>query len=164
MIYTLNMNMSFKWLISFAAVLALTMPITGSIAAQETTREQKAAAQKAALAAREAAEARVDAEMVQMSDLAEALAKNLGQLHSLRQRCYGEEDQYWRDFAGRMINIESAADNGRREYLTRAFNAGYHQEQGRFTSCSKDVSVDAAALAENGRRIASMLGDPYRDN
>ena len=36
------------------------------------------------------------------------------------------------------------------------------EEQARHASCSQAVAVDAAALAENGRHLAGMLGDPYR--
>lgn len=151
--------MSSKWLISLLLGCALCSPV-----AAQTSAEQKAAAEKQALADREAAEARIDADMVQMSDVAEALAKNLGQLHYLRQLCFGTDDQYWRDFAGQMLRLETGPDASRREYLTRAFNAGFFQEQQRFKSCSSGVSVDVAAISENGRRLASMLGDPYRDN
>ena len=143
--------------------IALALTLLGTAAAQSTSTPTQAELEAAALKAREAAEARIDADMVLMSDVAEALSKNLGQLHYLRRLCFGETDQYWRDFAGRMLAIEAGNDAGRREYLTRAFNAGYHQEQERFKSCSPDVSVDAAALAENGRHLASMLGDPHRD-
>jgi uncharacterized protein (TIGR02301 family) len=129
----------------------------------QTSTDDKAAAEAAAQQARETAEARIENQMVQMSDLAEALVKNIGQLHYLRQLCFGDKDQYWRDFAGRMLQLETGNDVERREYLTRAFNAGYFLEQERFKTCSSDVPVDAAALAENGRRLASMLGDPYRD-
>lgn len=138
--------------------LLLGFSLIGSVSAQ-TDAEKEAAALKA----REAAEARVDADMVLMSDVAEALSKNLGQLHYLRRLCFGETDQFWRDYAGRMLKVETGRDPGRKEYLTRAFNAGYHQEQERFKTCSPDVSVDAAALAENGRHLASMLGDPSRN-
>ena len=126
-------------------------------AAAQTSREQEAEA-------REAAEARIDADMVKMSDVVEALSKNLGQLHYLRRICFGEDSQKWRDYAGQMLNLEAGTNLDRRQALTRAFNAGYFQEQERYASCSQGVSADAAALAENSRRLASMLGDPYRDN
>jgi len=134
-------------------------PMTAAQTSAENATEAKAAAEKA----RERAESRIDTQMVAMSDITEALIKNLGQLHYLRALCFGEQDQYWRDFAGRMLQLEAGNDEQRRQYLTRAFNAGYFLEQERFKTCSSDVSVDAAALAENGRRLATMLGDPYRD-
>lgn len=114
--------------------------------------------------ARMAAELRVEADMVKMKNLVEALAKNLGQLHYLRTICFGPEDQKWRDYASKMMNLESGNDAARRRALVRAFNVGYYQEEERYKTCSESVSIDAAALAENGRHIASMLGDPYREN
>ena len=155
--------MPFKWAISLSAALMLALSSNG-LAAAQTTRENDAAAKKAAEAARAAAEARIDADMVRMSDVVEALSKNLGQLHYLRRICFGEDSQKWRDYAGQMLNLEAGTNLERREALTRAFNAGYFQEQDRYVTCSQGVSADAAALAENSRRLASMLGDPYRDN
>jgi len=112
---------------------------------------------------REAAESRIDAEMVLMSDLSEALIKTIGQLHYLRTLCFGEDEQMWRDYAGKLLEIEAGDDISKKDYLTAAFNKGYYLEKKRYSNCTFDVSVDAAALAENGRHLASMLGDPYRD-
>ena len=62
-----------------------------------------------------------------------------------------------------MMALESLTKEDNRRRLVRAFNAGYYQEKERHTECNRNVSVDVAALAENGRHLASMLGDPYRD-
>ena len=128
-----------------------------------TTREQEKANRAAALAAREAAEMRVENDMVTMSNLVEALAKNLGQLHYLRTLCFGTNDQTWREQTAAMMDVEAPNDQARRRQLIRAFNAGYYEEKDRFSTCTRNVSVDAAALSENARNIASMLGDPYRE-
>lgn len=151
-----------KWLV---AVLFLLMGFSQSVSAQDaiTEREREAAAKEAALKAREDAELRVEADMVTMNSLVEALSKNLGQLHYLRTICFSRSDQKWRDYASRMMNIETAGDSSERRKLIRAFNAGYYQEEGRHAQCSQAVSADAAALAENGRHISAMLGDPYRE-
>ncbi|MGJ8564471.1 MAG: TIGR02301 family protein [Alphaproteobacteria bacterium] len=127
--------------------------------AQETDAAARAAAEKA----REAAELRVENDMVKMKNLVDALSRNLGQLHFLRTLCFGEGDQKWRDLASKMMTIEAGDDSARKRQLVGAFNAGYYLQEERFEVCSKDVSVDAAALAENGRHLASMLGDPYRE-
>jgi len=128
-----------------------------------TTREQEKANRAAALAAREAAEMRVENDMVTMSNLVEALAKNLGQLHYLRTLCFGTNDQTWREQTAAMMDVEAPNDQARRRQLIRAFNAGYYEEKDRFSTCTRNVSVDAAALSENARNIATMLGDPYRE-
>jgi len=124
-----------------------------------TEEEQREAAEKA----REEAELRIEADMVNMTSLVEALSKNLGQMHYLRTLCFGANDQKWRDYATQMMNVESATDQETRRTLIRAFNAGYYQEQARHSQCNQSVSIDVAALSENGRHIASMLGDPFRD-
>lgn len=125
-----------------------------------TTEAEKRAA---AIKARKAAELRVEEDMVKMTNLIEALSKNLGQIHYLRTLCFGNKDQKWRDYATRMVTLEAPENAERRREIIRAFNAGYYQEQKRHQRCSKDVSIDVAALAENGRHLANMLGDPQRE-
>jgi len=138
----------------------------------DTKKQQDAAPEKPlteaqkrelALKAREAAELRVEQDMVTMTSLVEALSKNLGQIHYLRTLCFGLNDQKWRDYGQRMMEVEAGGDTDRHRQLVRAFNAGYYQEKDRHTECSGTVSADVAALAENGRHISSMLGDPYRE-
>jgi len=116
-----------------------------------------------ALKARETAELRIEADMQRMTNIAEALSKNLGQIHYLRTLCFGTEDQKWRNYANDMMQIEAADNPKQRSQFIRAFNAGYYQEQERHNQCSSSVSIDVAALAENSRNLAAMLGDPYRE-
>ena len=142
------------------AITALMLLPHTSMAQDNLTSAQRAADAKKA---REAAELRVENDMVTMTSLVEALSKNMGQIHYLRTLCFGQDDQKWRDFASRMVQVEAPNDAERRRQLIRAFNAGYYQEQDRHSRCSNAVSVDVAALAENGRHIASMLGDPFRE-
>ena len=151
-----------KWLVAF---IFLFVSLAPSVSAQDamTEREKAAAAKAAALKAREEAELRVEADMVTMNSLVEALSKNMGQLHYLRTVCFGPDDQKWRDYASRMMNIETAGDSADRRQLIRAFNAGYYQEEARHPQCSNAVATDAAALSENGRHLSAMLGDPYRE-
>lgn len=159
--------MLFRLALLLLPFAVLSAPVlTPAAAAQDAEAEQPLTdKQKRALAlkAREAAELRVERDMVTMTSLVEALAKNLGQIHYLRTLCFGPDDQKWRDYGTQMMDTESNGDADRRRQLVRAFNAGYYQEKDRHSECSKDVSVDVAALAENGRHISSMLGDPYRE-
>lgn len=131
--------------------------------AEPTRVLTEAQKREAALKAREDAEIRIESEMMKMTSLVEALSKNLGQLHYLRTLCFGDGDQKWREYAQSMMTIENENNKDSKSRLVRAFNAGYYQEKKRHTECNQDVSVDVAALSENGRHIASMLADPYRD-
>ncbi len=101
--------------------------------------------------------------MVAMPNMVQALVKNLGQLHYLRTLCFGDTDQTWRNYAQRMMDIEAKGDSTKRSALVDAFNTGYYDQKDRFSQCSNAVSTDAAALAENGRHLANMLADPYRE-
>lgn len=108
-------------------------------------------------------ESRLEADMISMPNMVQALAKNLGQLHYLRTLCFGATDQTWRQYAQGMMDVEAKDDAERRRKLIKSFNEGYYDQKARFAQCSDAVSTDAAALAENGRHLASMLGDPYRE-
>ena len=108
-------------------------------------------------------ESRLEADMISMPNMVQALSKNLGQLHYLRTLCFGATDQTWRQYAQNMMDIEAKGDAERRRKLIKSFNEGYYDQKARFSKCSDAVSTDAAALAENGRHLASMLGDPYRE-
>ena len=108
-------------------------------------------------------EKRIDNNMVTMTGLVEAMSNNLGQLHFLRALCFGDEDQKWREIASEMMQIEAPNDPAYRRQLIRAFNAGYYAQQERYKTCTSAVALDVAALAENGRHLATMLGDPYRE-
>ncbi|HHL43423.1 MAG TPA: TIGR02301 family protein [Hellea balneolensis] len=105
----------------------------------------------------------IDQNMVTMSNLVEALANNLGQLHYLRTLCYSDRDQKWRNTAANLMNLEAPKPSARRKQLIRAFNNGYYMQKERYQTCEPTVSIDVAALAENGRRLSLMLADPYRE-
>ncbi|MEE9273043.1 MAG: TIGR02301 family protein [Robiginitomaculum sp.] len=111
----------------------------------------------------EQADNRIDKNMVTMSNLVEAMANNLGQLHYLRTLCFPNDNQTWRVTASKMMAIEVPKDSARRRELIRAFNTGYYEQKSRYQKCDNTVAVDVAALSENGRRLATMLGDPYRE-
>lgn len=137
----------------FVIIAALVFPVAST--AQDAAPDPQKA--------REEAEVRVEAEMVQLNSIVEAMAMNLGQLHYLRTLCFTETDQKWRNYASQMINVESPDDGSRRKNLIQAFNKGFYLEQERHRACSEAVTLDVAALAENGRNLAGMLGDPYRE-
>lgn len=137
------------------AIILLLLPLNAFAQAAQSEEERRAA--------REAAELRVEADMVRMTSLVEALAKNLGQMHYFRTLCFGEDDQQWREYMTEMLGIEAPGDADKQRELTQAFNAGYYLEKSRHTVCSQSVSANVAALAENGRSVSRMLGDPYRE-
>lgn len=152
------------WRVLLISVFLLGFAPVASMAQDaQPTQLTEAEQRREALRAREKAELRIESDMVTMTSLVEALSKNLGQLHYLRTLCFGPGDQKWRDYASQMMQIESRGDEEVQRNLIRAFNAGYYEERTRHEVCSKNVSVDVAALSENGRHISSMLGDPYRD-
>ena len=144
-------------------VATASMPANGqatSEASPTVTTEEKKPEPKVTV---KQLESRIDKNMVTMTGLVEAMSNNLGQLHYLRALCFGDEDQKWRVTASEMMQIEAPNDANYRRQLIRAFNAGYYAQKERYTACSSAVAMDVAALSENGRQLATMLGDPYRE-
>jgi len=88
---------------------------------------------------------------------------NLGQLQYLRALCMGRADQKWRNLAGQLIEIEAKSNIEQKQNLIKAFNKGYYLEQDRHNVCSEAVLLDVAAISENGRQLAGMLGHPFRE-
>ena len=154
---------------SILGLLLIAASTAGSSYAQTGTAKPKAekpAAVKPALNAKvltQKLEKRIDNNMVTMTGLVEAMSNNLGQLHFLRTLCFGTNDQKWREVASDMMTIEAPKDATYRRQLVRAFNAGYYAQKDRYEACSAAVALDVAALSENGRHLATMLGDPYRE-
>ena len=142
--------------IIITAALLILAPMTAQA-------EQEASQEAGPTITREQVERRLENDMLKMPNMVEALSKNLGQLHYMRRICFGKSDQTWRKHANTMMDIEATHDSDRRAKLIIAFNQGFYEQQARFTSCSQDVSIEAAAIAENGRHLANMLGDPYRE-
>lgn len=147
--------------IALIAALTLSAPIAAYAQSNEDLTEEQL--REEAMKKREAAEIRIEEDMVKMTSLVEAMARTLGQLHYLRTLCFGANDQLWRESMARMLDIEAPGDATKQSELTQAFNAGYYLEEARHTACSPELAVDVAALSENGRSIATMLGDPYRE-
>jgi uncharacterized protein (TIGR02301 family) len=141
-----------KWIFT---LLLLSLSTNAFAQSEPTAKELEKAA--------ELAEERIDDNMVTMSNLMEALSNHLGQLHYLRTLCYSLDDQKWRSMASAMMDVETPGDGSRRRELIRAFNDGFYMQKARYQTCSSKVAIDVAALAENGRRLSVMLGDPYRE-
>ena len=108
----------FRWAIIALPLLLLAAPVHAQDAEAEkplTEREKRALAAQA----REAAELRIEEDMVTMTSLVEALSKNLGQIHYLRTLCFGADDQKWRDYGQRMMTVEANGDADRHRQLVR---------------------------------------------
>lgn len=143
-------------------LLILTVLMALPVAAQTATQPVEIPVFNAEATTRQL-ENQIENNMVSMTGLVEAMSHNLGQLHFLRTLCFGDNDQKWRVEASNMMLIEAPDDPIYRSQLIRAFNAGYYDQQARYTSCTTEVALGVAALSENGRHLATMLGDPYRE-
>ncbi|MEL7232787.1 MAG: TIGR02301 family protein, partial [Pseudomonadota bacterium] len=53
------------------------------------------------------------------------LSEVLGKAHAVRVMCNGRNDQYWRSYMMRLLDLEAAYGGGLRSSMANAFNAGY---------------------------------------
>lgn len=151
---------------TFSLILAALALFAGPIAEAQTVQTAEVTQTPHELEPRKdnlSIQEQLQADMIAMPDIVQALTQNLGQLHYLRTLCFGKTDQKWRDYAAQMMEIEAPKDADQRRQLIQAFNTGYYDQQDRHLRCSEAVSGDAAAIAENARHLAAMLGDPYRE-
>lgn len=54
-----------------------------------------------------------------------ALAEVLGKAHAIRVVCNGRNDQYWRSYMLRLLELEAPNQGGLRRSLVNGFNAGF---------------------------------------
>lgn len=85
------------------------------------------------------------------------LSHVIGESHALRQTCQGGQDQYWREWMGRLIQSEApgeAIDAAMRQ----AFNQGYAEARARYPDCTAAAREAAARAAREGRALARTAG------
>lgn len=85
------------------------------------------------------------------------LSEVLGKAHAIRIMCNGRNDQYWRSYMQRLLELEAAYGGGLRSSMANAFNAGYSTSESQFQSCTQ-AAVDAEkVLAVEGQTYANNL-------
>lgn len=85
------------------------------------------------------------------------LSENLGKAHAVRVVCNGRDDQYWRGYMQRLLQLEAPSSGGLRRSMVNAFNAGFSTGQAVHTSCSPDTVAAEKRYATTGRDLARRL-------
>lgn len=85
------------------------------------------------------------------------LSEVLGKAHAVRVMCNGRNDQYWRSYMMRLLDLEAAYGGGLRTSMANAFNAGYSTTEAAFPGCTQ-AAVDAEkGYAAEGQAFANNL-------
>jgi uncharacterized protein (TIGR02301 family) len=89
------------------------------------------------------------------------LSETLGEAHAIRSLCNGDQDQTWRDYMFRMLNMEGPTGSPRRSAMTSAFNRGFRTQSSRNRSCTPELAGLEAQIAARGRVLAESVAASY---
>lgn len=86
-----------------------------------------------------------------------ALAEVLGKSHAIRVVCNGRNDQYWRSYMLRLLELEAPYQGGLRRSLVNGFNAGFSWGSDLHPVCDGNAVNAEKAFAAEGRDLSARL-------
>lgn len=86
-----------------------------------------------------------------------ALAEVLGKAHAIRVVCNGRNDQYWRSYMLRLLELEAPYQGGLRRSLVNGFNAGFSWGGDMHRVCDGNAANAEKAYAAEGRDLSARL-------
>ncbi|MEC7291424.1 MAG: TIGR02301 family protein [Pseudomonadota bacterium] len=86
-----------------------------------------------------------------------ALAEVLGKAHAVRVACNGRNDQYWRSYMLRLLELEAPYQGGLRRSMVNGFNAGFSWGNDLHRVCDGAAANAEKAYAAEGRDISARL-------
>jgi len=86
-----------------------------------------------------------------------ALAEVLGKAHAVRVVCNGRNDQYWRSYMLRLLELEAPYQGGLRRSMVNGFNAGFSWGSSLHPACDGDAATAEKAYAAEGRDLSARL-------
>lgn len=85
------------------------------------------------------------------------LSETLGKAHAVRVICNGRNDQYWRGYMQRLIQLEAPYSGGLRTSMVNGFNAGFSTGSAIHTSCNAETIAAEKTYAATGRDLTRDL-------
>lgn len=86
-----------------------------------------------------------------------SLSEVLGKAHAVRIACNGRNDQYWRSYMQRLLELEAGYGGGLRTSMANAFNAGYSTVEAQFPTCTQAAVEAEKGFAVDGQTYANKL-------
>lgn len=85
------------------------------------------------------------------------LSETLGKAHAVRVVCNGRNDQYWRSYMQRLLELEAPYQGGLRRSMVNGFNAGFSTGKGLHQVCDSDTVAAEKTYASAGRDLAASM-------
>ncbi len=85
------------------------------------------------------------------------LAEVLGKSHAIRVVCNGRNDQYWRSYMLRLLELEAPYQGGLRRSMVNGFNAGFSWGGSLHSACDAEAATAEKAYAAEGRDLSARL-------
>ena len=86
-----------------------------------------------------------------------ALSETLGKAHAIRTVCNGRNDQHWRSYMLRLLELEAPYQGGLRRSMVNGFNAGFSWGQDQHRRCDGETNLAEEAYASEGRDLSARL-------
>ena len=86
-----------------------------------------------------------------------ALAEVLGKSHAIRVVCNGRNDQYWRRYMLRLLELEAPYQGGLRRSMVNGFNAGFSWGSDLHPVCDSNAVSAEKTYAAEGRDLTARL-------
>ncbi len=86
-----------------------------------------------------------------------SLSETLGKAHSVRAVCNGRNDQYWRKYMQRLLEIEAPYRGGLRNSMVNGFNAGFSIGSSAHAICNGEAVNAEKTYAAEGRELSTRL-------
>lgn len=85
------------------------------------------------------------------------LSEVLGKAHAIRVVCNGRNDQHWRRYMLRLLELEAPYQGGLRRSLVNGFNAGFSWASDLHPSCDADAKTAEQAYATEGQELSARM-------
>ena len=86
-----------------------------------------------------------------------ALSEILGKAHAVRLICNGRNDQYWRGYMQKLLDLEAPYEGGLRRSMVNGFNAGFSTASSEYQSCDSRAVAAEKSLAQDGKALTDQL-------
>ena len=86
-----------------------------------------------------------------------SLAETLGKAHAVRVVCNGRNDQYWRSYMQRLLELEAPYQGGLRRSMVNGFNAGFSTGSSLHQVCDSVTVAAEKTYATTGRDLSAAL-------
>lgn len=86
-----------------------------------------------------------------------SLSEVLGKAHAVRIVCNGRNDQHWRSYMMRLLELEAPYQGGLRRSMVNGFNAGFATGEALHQTCDAATKAAEKDYAAQGQSLTLTL-------